>query len=262
MYGFNSVDAADGWTEYPDTIDPRQKDQTHTALVALNDVWKLGDQPGASALRLLPHLQPLALLRLRARADPAERVPHRDRRQCSVSKENLEEPLPCWPGRITSARRRGATIWTITTSSIPPTPYYYGPFIKVDGNNVTIAPVAPYIAGEGELSKYFHYYLGWRRDEISIDNQDLVTPANSWNKLVGLNSPKATLTFFPEESWYVPLSRVQLWQVVLHGRSRRDGGQHTATGARKPLTRWKRRAHISWSRARPSTRRTEADVGT
>lgn len=88
--------------------------------------------------------------------------------------------------------------------SNPADPNYYGPFINVDGNNVTIAPLTPYIAGGGELSKYFRYYLGWRRDEISIDNQDLVTPANSWNKLVGLNSPKATITFFPEESWYVP----------------------------------------------------------
>ncbi len=41
MFGFNSVDAAAGWVQYPDTIDPRQKDQTHTALVALNEVWKL-----------------------------------------------------------------------------------------------------------------------------------------------------------------------------------------------------------------------------
>ena len=31
----------DGWS-IPDTIDPRQKDQTHTALLALNDEWKLG----------------------------------------------------------------------------------------------------------------------------------------------------------------------------------------------------------------------------
>jgi hypothetical protein len=43
IYGFNSIDAAAGWVEYPDTIDPRQKDQTHTALVVLNDVWKLDD---------------------------------------------------------------------------------------------------------------------------------------------------------------------------------------------------------------------------
>ena len=43
IYGFNSVDAAAGWVSYPDTIDPRQKDQTHTALLALNDLWKLND---------------------------------------------------------------------------------------------------------------------------------------------------------------------------------------------------------------------------
>jgi hypothetical protein len=79
-------------------------------------------------------------------------------------------------------------------------------FIKVDENNVTIAPVSPYIAGQGSLSRFVHYYLGWRRDEIFINNQDLVTPANSYNKLVGLNSPKVTLTLLPKESWLVALS--------------------------------------------------------
>jgi hypothetical protein len=71
---------------------------------------------------------------------------------------------------------------------------------------VTIAPVSPYIAGQGSLSRFVHYYLGWRRDEIFINNQDLVTPANSYNKLVGLNSPKVTLTLLPKESWLVALS--------------------------------------------------------
>ena len=60
IFGFNAVDAAAGWTEYPDTIDPRQKDQTHTALAALNDEWKLdGNQRGAT-FGILPHLQPVA----------------------------------------------------------------------------------------------------------------------------------------------------------------------------------------------------------
>jgi hypothetical protein len=65
IYGFNSVDAAAGWKQYPDTIDPRQKDQTHTALVALERCVEAGRKSGASALRLLPHLQPLSLFRLR-----------------------------------------------------------------------------------------------------------------------------------------------------------------------------------------------------
>ena len=84
IHGFNSVDAADGWKEYPDTIDPRQRDQTHTALMALNDVWKLGEDQELQLSGILPHLQPLAVFGLWAGADPAERVPHRGRRQRGV----------------------------------------------------------------------------------------------------------------------------------------------------------------------------------
>jgi hypothetical protein len=202
--GFNSVDAAAGWVEYPDTIDPRQKDQTHTVLLALNDVWKLDDRQelqlsgffrsynlslfsdfglglirqsefrtvtGGNATYVNKIAQSFTLL---AGIDYEREAPRRD----DLDHYNFYNPAA---------------------------PSYYGPFVKIDGNNVTIAPVTPYVAGEGELSKYIHYYLGWRRDEIDITNQDLITPANSWSKWVGLNSPKATITIVPGESWYVPL---------------------------------------------------------
>ena len=107
----------------------------------------------------------------------------------------------------------------------------------MDGNNVTIAPVTPYIAGEGELSKYFRYYLGWRRDEISIDNQDLVTPANSWNKLVGLEFAESDDNVLSGGILVRSSGRVQLWQIVLHGRSQNGIGHGTghrnrSTGSR------------------------------
>ena len=77
---------------------------------------------------------------------------------------------------------------------------------------MTIAPVSPCIAGEGELSRYFHYYLGWRHDEISINNRDLVNPANSFTTLVRLNSPffafKDTFSAFAAE-WFL------LWRYRL-----------------------------------------------
>ncbi len=45
IHGFDAADRAAGWMQYPDTIDPRQKDQTHTALIVANDVWRLnGDE--------------------------------------------------------------------------------------------------------------------------------------------------------------------------------------------------------------------------
>jgi hypothetical protein len=203
IYGFNSVDAADGWTEYPDTIDTRQKDQTHTALAALNDVWKLGDDQELQLsgffrtynLALFSDFG-LGLIRqseFRTVAGGSAAYRKRFSKDFTLlAGTDYEREAP---------RRDDLDHYNFYD---PADPHYYGPFVKVDGSNVTISPITPYIAGEGELSKYVHYYLGWRRDEISIDNRDLMTPANSWNRWVGVNSPKATVTLFPAESWYVP----------------------------------------------------------
>lgn len=204
IYGFNPVDAAAGWVQYPDTIDPRQKDQTHTALVALNDVWKLGDH---EELQLSGFFRTynlslysdfgLGLIRQSEfRTVTGENASYRNK---------IAKTFALLAGvdyQREAPRRDDLDHYNFYN---PAAPAYYGPFIPIDGNNVTIAPVTPYVAGEGEWSKYLHYYVGWRRDEISIHNQDLITPVNSWSKLVGLNSPKATLTIVPEDSWYVPL---------------------------------------------------------
>ena len=203
IYGFNSVDAADGWKEYPDTIDPRQKDQTHTALMALNDEWNLGEN---QELQLSGFFRTYNLSLYCDFGDGLIRQSE-FRTVAGASAAYMKKfsknftLLAGTDYQREAPRRDDLDHYNFYNSADP---NYYGPFIKVDGNNVTIAPVSPYIAGEGELSKYMRYYLGWRRDEISIDNQDLVTPSNSWGRLVGLNSPKATMTFFPEESWYVP----------------------------------------------------------
>jgi hypothetical protein len=203
IYGFNSVDAANGWTQYPDTVDPRQRDQTHTALIALSDVWKLGEN---SELQLSGFFRTYNLSLFSDFGDGLIR----------------QSEFRTVTGGSAAYKKRFSTILTLLAGTDyereaprrddldhynffnPADPSFYGPFIKVDGNNVTISPITPYIAVEGELTRYFRYYLGWRRDEIFIDNQDLVTPANSWSTLVGLNSPKATLTFFPKDSWWVP----------------------------------------------------------
>jgi hypothetical protein len=203
IYGFNSVDAAAGWTEYPDTVDPRQKDQTHTALIALNDVWKLGENQELQFsgffrtynLSLFSDFGDGLIRQSEFRTVTGGSAAYKNKFSkmfTLLAGTDYEREAP---------RRDDLDHYNFYN---PADPYSYGPFTKVDGNNVTIAPVSPYIAGEGELSPYFHYYLGFRRDEIGIDNRDLVTPANSWNKLVGLNSPKATLTFFPKESWWLP----------------------------------------------------------
>lgn len=207
MFGFNSVDAAAGWTEYPDTIDPRQKDQTHTALVALNDVWKLDDRQELQFsgffrtynLSLYSNFG-LGLIRQSefrtVTGGNATYVNKIAKSFTFMAGMDYEREAP---------RRDDLDHYDFYD---PAAPSYYGPFVKIDGNNVTIAPVAPYVAGEGELGKYVHYYLGWRRDEIEITNHDLLPPFTSSNQWAGLNSPKATITIVPEASWYVPMIAV------------------------------------------------------
>jgi hypothetical protein len=196
IFGFNAVDAAAGWVAYPDTIDPRQKDQTHTALAVLNDDWKLGTN---SDLHLSGFFRTynlslfsdfgLGLIRQSefrtVGGASADYVKNFSPQFTLLAGTDYEREAP---------RRDDLDHYNFFN---PASPNSYGSFVKIDGNNVTIAPVSPYIAAQGRLGSHLDYYAGWRRDEISISNQDLITPVNSWNKLVGLNSPKATLTFVP-----------------------------------------------------------------
>ncbi len=204
IYGFNSIDAAAVWKQFPDTIDPRQKSQTHTSLLAANDVWKLHQNQelqfsGFFRTYNLSLYSDFGLGLIRQsefRTVAGGSVGY-------VNKITKSFSLLAGTDYGREAPRRDDLDHYNFYN--PAAPYYYGPFVKVIGNNVTIAPVTPYVAVQGELSKYVRYYLGWRRDEIEINNQDLITPANSWNKWVGVNSPKATITFLPKQSWYVPL---------------------------------------------------------
>lgn len=204
IYGFNGVDAAAGWKLYPDTIDDRQKDQTHTALLAVNDAWKLRAR---QELQLSGFFRTynlslysdfgLGLIRQSefrtvggANAAYVDRI---GRAFTLLAGVDYEREAP---------RRDDLDHYNFFN---PAQPYFYGPFVKIDSNNVTIAPATPYVAAQGGLGSHLDYYLGVRRDEISIVNQDLLTPANSWNKLVGLTSPKATVTLKPGPAWHAPV---------------------------------------------------------
>ena len=186
-----------------DTIDPRQREQTHTALLALNDIWQISGQQvqfsgffrtynlsldsdfghglirqsefrtvgGASAEYLKQFSEGFSLL---GGLDFEREAPRRD---------DLDRYGFFDPNR----------------------PDYYGTFTPIDANNVTIQSVTPHLAAQGSVLHHFHYYAGWRRDEINFDNRDLLAPEKSFNKSFGVNSPKATLSFVPGPSRFVPL---------------------------------------------------------
>src|SRR5262249_53234655 len=92
-------------------------------------------------------------------------------------------------------------------------PDYYGPFTPIDRNNLALASINPYLMARGSWTRFFECYLGWRRDEIDFNNQDLQNPQNSFQKLTGVNSPKGTISFLPKESWFIPLISLSLGEA-------------------------------------------------
>jgi Carboxypeptidase regulatory-like domain len=210
LFAVNSSDAS--FPNYGDTIDPRQKDQTHTALVALNDVWQLS---GSQQLQLAGFFRTYNLSLF---SDFGQGLIRQSEfRTVAGGSANYLNKLTEYFSLLAgldyereAPRRDDLDHYGFFNLNDPT---YYGPFTPVDGNNVTIGSVTPYLAAEGDLSQYLRYYLGWRRDEINFDNSDLLQPQNSFQKWAGLNSPKATISFLPKESWYVPLVSLSFGQV-------------------------------------------------
>lgn len=231
IYGFNSVDAANGWKQYSDTIDSRQKDQTHTAVISANDVWKLSD---TQELQLSGFFRTYNLSLFSDFGDGLIR--QSEFRTVSggsaVYTKRFSKKLTLLAGtdyQRDAPRRDDLDRYNFFN---PANPGFYGPFTKIDGSNVTISPVSPYIAAEGALARYFHYYLGWRRDEVFLSNRDLVTPGNSSSTLTGVNSPKATIAFLPKNSWYVPEIALSFGKSFFTEDPRIGAAvQATATGA-------------------------------
>lgn len=222
-------DAGDpGFPNVGDTIDPRQHDQTHTALAALNDVWQVtgSQQLDFSGFFRTYNLSLFSdfgqgLIRqseFRTVTGASGYYTNRFSKSASLlAGVDLEREAP---------RRDNLDHYDFYTPNDPS----YGPFTKVDSNNVTITPVSPYVAVAGAPSSLFRYYAGWRRDQIDVSNEDLVTPANSFQKWVGVNSPKATLAFLPRPNWFAPVLSLSYGQSFFTEDPRVGIGTGTSVG--------------------------------
>ena len=201
-------------SNYPnvgDTVDPRQKDQTHTALVALNDIWQLsrGQQLQISGFFRTYNLSLFSDFgQGLIRQSEFRTVTGQGTNYVNKIAESLSLLLGMDYQRE-APRQDNLDHYNFYT----PGDFTYGPFTKVDSNNVTINSVAPYAAGSGAITHYFRYYAGWRRDQINIDNEDLINTGNSFQKWVGVNSPKATVSFLPKEAWWIPLLSASFGQA-------------------------------------------------
>jgi len=189
-----------GVPDLHDTIDPRQRDQTHTGEIALNDVWHLTP---ASDLQLSSFFRTYNLSLDSNFGDGLIR--QSEFRTVTggnanyIRKVNRHFSLMAGLDYFREAPRRDDLDRYSSTD-----PLVYGPFNKVTANDITLNFVTPFVAIDGNIVPWLRFNLGWRRDQVGFDNTDLLNPANSFHQWVGINSPKATLAIVPPESLPLP----------------------------------------------------------
>ena len=193
-----------------DTIDPRQRDQTHTGEIAANDIWKLSH---TQQLQISGLFRSYNLSLYSNFGDGLIR--QSEFRTVSGGNgtyiNNLTHSVSLLAGfdyQRDAPRRLDLDHYDSTDSA------YYGPFRPVTANNVTLGDGAAYLSLDGWFFRHMmHYDLGWRRDQIQFRNVDLLTPQNSYNAGSGFNSPKATLAFFGQDHRWLPTVAVSFGEA-------------------------------------------------
>lgn len=183
-----------------DTIDPRQRDQTHTGEIAFSDIWKITP---TSELQLSSFFRTYNLALSSNFGDGLIR--QSEFRTVTGGQANyvrkMNESLTFLAGMDylrDAPRRLNLDRYESIDTSV------YGAFLPVTKNAVTLSFLSPYAAVSGALTPWLRYNLGWRRDQIGISNTDFLDPVNSSQKWVGVNSPKATINLIAPQNLPLP----------------------------------------------------------
>jgi Carboxypeptidase regulatory-like domain len=178
-----------------DTIDSRQLDHTYNLLGVVIDNWKLSQQRQLSFSGFFRNYA----LTLRSNFG-AGLIQQSESRNVFGGEAMYIQSVRPWLAFLAGVdlRRdapRNLDLKRVDTNGI---------FQPVTSNNLTLSFVEPFISFDGTVSRYLHFNLGFRQEEVWMDNQDLINPQNSFDKLASLTLPKGTITFLPPDKTYLP----------------------------------------------------------
>jgi hypothetical protein len=72
-----------------------------------------------------------------------------------------------------------------------------GRFYPVTGNNLVMNFYSPYVTANGAPTRFIHYNVGYRFDDVAMNNRDIYRPGDSFSRNTSIHSPKGTLTLIP-----------------------------------------------------------------
>ena len=176
-----------------DTLDPRQKDQTHTALVAVDDRWKLGSKDEV-AFSGFARTYNLALF-----SNFGEGLIRQSEFRTVEGVQAREtHTFTPWLQGMTGLDYHEDDIHNDDLDHYPlVNPKIYGSFVKVLSSNITIRDLTPYAAVHGDLGKHVRFYGGLRPDVIELKNDNQMVSADSFDIWSTFLAPKATLAWTP-----------------------------------------------------------------
>jgi hypothetical protein len=179
-----------------DTIDDRQREETSNGAIILNDVWHLTDRSQFQFSGFYRHYT----LDVRPNFGDGliRQSEHRNVDSEDILYANNFSKLFSLLAGVNFRREapRDLALDHITADNV---------LQPVTNNNLTLNFYSPFASVDGTVLRFLHYNLGYRRDEVNFDNQDLYRSDLSFSRHAIVNSPKGTLTLLPPPSLsYLP----------------------------------------------------------
>jgi hypothetical protein len=176
-----------------DSLDPRQKDQTHTVLLAADDRWKIGTKDEL-AFSGFARTYNLALF-----SNFGEGLIRQSEfRTVEGAQARETHTFTPWLQGMAGFDYHEDDIHNDDLDHyLSVDPKVYGPFVKVLSSSVTIRDLTPYVAVRSDLGQHLRFYGGLRPDTIELKNNNKMTSADSFDLWSTFLAPKATLAWTP-----------------------------------------------------------------
>jgi hypothetical protein len=179
-----------------DTLDNRQLDYTHNFLGVVTDDWKLSEQRQLSFSGFFRNYA----LTLRSNFGDGLIQQSEDRNVFGGEALFVQSVRP-WLAFMAGVDVRRDAPRNLDLKHLDDN----GVFQPVTSNDLTLSFVEPFVSLDGTASRYLHFNLGVRQEEVWMNNQDLINAQNSFNKLASVPLPKATITLLPPDRPYLPM---------------------------------------------------------
>jgi hypothetical protein len=208
-----------------DTVDDRQLDRTHTFLAVATDSWKLSEQRQASFSGFYRNYA----LTLRSNFGDGL-IQQSENRNVVGGESTYVQSVRPWLAVLAGVDLRRDAPRNLDLKRLDD----QGIFRPATSNNLTLSFVEPFLSLDGPLTRYLHYDVGFRQEEVWVDNQDLINPANSFNKLATLTLPKGTFTILPPEGKHLPQVAFSYGEAFHTNDPRIGNGSGNGNGVGEP----------------------------